>query len=41
MVIATHGWTGWRRFVFGSVAQKVVRLARCPVFIIPAEKEGE
>ncbi len=40
IVIATHGWTGWRRFVFGSVAEKVVRLARCPVFIIPAGSEA-
>jgi nucleotide-binding universal stress UspA family protein len=28
IVIATHGLTGWRRFVFGSVAEKVVRLAQ-------------
>lgn len=35
IVIATHGWTGWRRFVFGSVAEKVVRLASCPVLTIP------
>lgn len=27
IVIATHGMTGWRRVVFGSVAEKVVRLA--------------
>ena len=31
IVIATHGTTGWRRFVFGSVAEKVVRRAKCPV----------
>jgi len=36
IVIATHGWTGWRRFVFGSVAEKMVRLASCPVLTIPA-----
>lgn len=35
IVIATHGWTGWRRFVFGSVAEKVLRLATCPVLSIP------
>jgi nucleotide-binding universal stress UspA family protein len=34
IVIATHGETGWRRFVFGSVAEKVVRLAECPVLTI-------
>lgn len=35
IVIATHGWTGWRRFIFGSVAEKVVRLSSCPVLTIP------
>lgn len=34
IVIATHGRTGWRRSVFGSVAERVVRLARCPVLTI-------
>lgn len=36
VVIATHGLTGWRRFVFGSVTEKVVRLSPCPVLTIPA-----
>lgn len=35
IVIATHGWTGWRRFIFGSVAEKVVRLSTLPVLTIP------
>ena len=39
IVTATHGWTGWRRFVFGSVAEKVVRHAHCPVLTIPAPEE--
>jgi nucleotide-binding universal stress UspA family protein len=34
IVIATHGQTGWRHFVFGSVAEQVVRLAPCPVLTI-------
>ena len=34
IVIATHGRKGWRRIVFGSVAEKVVRLAPCPVLVI-------
>jgi nucleotide-binding universal stress UspA family protein len=34
LVIATHGWTGWRRFVFGSVAEKVIRMATCPVLTV-------
>jgi nucleotide-binding universal stress UspA family protein len=36
VVIATHGLTGWKRFIFGSVAERVVRLAPCPVLTIPA-----
>ncbi len=39
VVTATHGWTGWRRFIFGSVAEKVVRLATCPVLTAPAPQE--
>ncbi len=34
VVIATHGRTGWRRLVFGSVAEKVIRHAACPVLTI-------
>jgi universal stress protein A len=40
IVIATHGLTGWRRFMFGSVAEKVVRVAQCPVLTI-REPEGQ
>jgi nucleotide-binding universal stress UspA family protein len=39
IVIATHGETGWRRLVFGSVAEKVVRLAECPVLTIQPEHD--
>jgi universal stress protein A len=39
IVISTHGATGWRRFMFGSVAEKVVRMAGCPVLTIPAPKK--
>ena len=35
IVISTHGLTGWRHLVFGSVAEKVVRLVRRPVLVIP------
>jgi len=41
IVISTHGRTGWRRLVFGSVAEKVVRLAPIPVLTVPQpEQEG-
>jgi universal stress protein A len=36
VVIGTHGFTGWRHLIMGSVAEKVVRLAHCPVLTIPA-----
>jgi len=39
IVIATHGVTGWRHAMFGSVAEKVVRTARRPVLTIPAPQE--
>lgn len=41
IVIASHGLTGWRRLVFGSVAEKVVRQATCPVLTIMAPPEAE
>jgi universal stress protein A len=39
IVIASHGETGWRRLVFGSVAEKVVRHAPCPVLTVTAPLE--
>lgn len=34
VVISTHGRTGLRRLVMGSVAEHVVRLAPCPVLVV-------
>jgi universal stress protein A len=34
IVLATHGRTGWRRFAMGSVAERLVRTAPCPVLTI-------
>jgi hypothetical protein len=39
IVIASHGLAGWRRLVFGSVTEKVVRQATCPVLTIVAPPE--
>ncbi len=39
IVIATHGHSGWRRFLFGSVADKVVRSATCPVLTVGPEEQ--
>lgn len=41
IITATHGRTGFRRLIFGSVAERVLRHARCPVLIIPAHPEEE
>ncbi len=34
IVLATHGWTGWRHLVFGSTAEKVLRESPCPVLSV-------
>ncbi|MFO8089405.1 MAG: universal stress protein [Desulfatiglandaceae bacterium] len=41
IVIATHGMTGWKRVLFGSVAEKVVRYSPCAVLTIRAPEEDE
>jgi nucleotide-binding universal stress UspA family protein len=33
VVLATHGWTGVKRLLLGSVAERVVREARCSVLV--------
>lgn len=37
IVMGTHGRTGWRRVLLGSVAEKVVHHSQRPVLCIPAE----
>lgn len=39
IVIATHGRRGWGHLIFGSVAEKVIRLAPCPVLVIHPPKK--
>jgi nucleotide-binding universal stress UspA family protein len=39
IVLPTHGLTGWRSHIFGSVAEKVLRLAHCPVLIKRVQTE--
>lgn len=34
LVIASHGRTGWKRLLSGSVATKVLKLAHCPTLVI-------
>jgi universal stress protein A len=40
IVIATHGFTGWKHFAIGSTAERVVCAAPCPVLIV-REKEHD
>jgi nucleotide-binding universal stress UspA family protein len=37
IIISTHGRTGLNRFLFGSVAEKTVRLASCPVLTVSGQ----
>jgi nucleotide-binding universal stress UspA family protein len=37
IVVATHGHSGIDRILLGSVAEKVARLALCPVLVVPAD----
>jgi nucleotide-binding universal stress UspA family protein len=38
VVISTHGRSGWYPSVFGSIAEKVVKLAPCPVLLLRTPK---
>jgi nucleotide-binding universal stress UspA family protein len=38
MVISTHGLTGWHPLVFGSIAEKLLKLVRIPVLLIRTAK---
>jgi universal stress protein A len=37
IVMGTHGRTGLRRFIMGSVAEQIVRRAPCPVLTVSGE----
>jgi nucleotide-binding universal stress UspA family protein len=39
IVMSTHGLSGWKRLVSGSVTEKVVRMADCPVLTIRGKEE--
>jgi nucleotide-binding universal stress UspA family protein len=41
IVMGTHGRTGLGRLVMGSVAESVVRHAKCPVLTFKKPKEGD
>ena len=38
VVIATHGYTGLKHVLLGSVAERVVRMAECPVLSVKSHE---
>jgi nucleotide-binding universal stress UspA family protein len=34
IIMGSHGRTGLQRFMLGSVAERTLRYARCPVLIV-------
>lgn len=40
IVMTTHGRTGLRRFLLGSVAEKIARHAPCPVLLVRGKGEN-
>jgi len=38
LVLTTHGLSGWYPQVFGSIAEKLVKLAQCPVLLLRTPK---
>lgn len=38
VVITTHGLSGWYPHVFGSIAEKIVKLAQCPLLLLRTPK---
>ncbi len=40
VAMSSHGRTGFSRFAFGSVAEKVLRKCDCPLLVRPAQRKG-
>jgi nucleotide-binding universal stress UspA family protein len=38
LVISTHGLTGWHPLVFGSIAEKIVKMVQCPLMLLRSAK---
>jgi nucleotide-binding universal stress UspA family protein len=41
IVIGTHGFSGLDRMIFGSVAEKVIKRAPCPIMVVNTFREEE
>lgn len=40
IVMGTHGWQGMDHFLLGSVAEKILRRAKCPVLVVRRPSTG-
>lgn len=40
IILATHGRTGLAHLVMGSVAERVLRGAKCPVLLVPVKNDS-
>jgi len=38
LILSTHGMSGWRPLVFGSVAEKLIRVVECPLLLLHSAK---
>ncbi len=41
VVISTHGLSGWHPLVFGSIAEKILKLVQCPVLLLHSTQHKE
>ncbi len=40
LMISTHGLSGWRPIVFGSIAEQVIKLVECPLLLLRTPKSS-
>ena len=38
VVISTHGISGWHPLIFGSIAEKVIKIVQCPLLLLRSPK---
>ena len=38
IVVSTHGTTGWHPLVFGSIAEKIIKLVQCPLLLLRSQE---
>lgn len=41
VVISTHGISGWHPLVFGSIAEKVIKMVQCPLLLLRSAKPAQ